>query len=429
MFWVMTVFLLLTAIGMPIAFGLGIAGVVFFLLHPEMPFATIIQLPIAQTQSFALLAVPLFIFAGNLLNACGITNRLIEMSKVLTGHMTGGLAQVSVVLSTLMGGVSGSSTADAAMEARVLGPEMLRTGYSKGYTVAVIGFTSLITSTIPPGIAMIIYGTIGNVSIGRLFAAGLACGVMMMTVMMLTVWITSKRYGYNPVRPVRASASEIFRATIKAIWAVIFPVLLLVGIRLGVFTPSEVGAFACVYAVLVGVIAYRELTWAAFVNALGHTVGDLGGIMFLIAMTGIFGYGIPYERIPQAVTGFVTGMTVNKYVVIYVVVALLFIAGMFIDGSACVLLFTPIFLPLAKSVGVDPVQFGLIVCTVCTLGIMTPPVGVAMYTVCDILKCPIGEYVKKSWPFFIATLIAVSVVIFFPKFVLFLPDLLFRDGF
>lgn len=219
---------------------------------------------------------------------------------------------------------------------------------------------------------------------------------------------------------------EVVRATFKSIWAVIFPVLLLVGIRLGVFTPSEVGAFACVYSILVGVVAYRELTWQKFVQALRHTIGDLGGIMFLIAMTGIFGYGIPYERVPDAVTGFITGMTANPYIVIYIVVGFLFIAGMFIDGSACVLLFTPIFLPLMKAVKVDEVQFGLILCTICTLGIMTPPVGVAMYVVCDILKCPVGEYVRRSWPFFAAAFAVITVYIFWPGLVLFLPDLLFK---
>ncbi|MDR1536151.1 MAG: TRAP transporter large permease [Planctomycetota bacterium] len=423
--WVIAIFLILTAIGMPIAFGLGISGAVFFLLHPEMPFRIVFQLPVTQTQNYALLAVPLFIFAGNLLNSCGITERLIELSKVLTGHMAGGLAQVSVVLSTLMGGVSGSSTADAAMEARILGPDMLRQGYSKGYTVSVIGFTSLITSTIPPGIGLIIYGTTGQVSIGRLFAAGLISGLVMMAVLMITVWLTSLYYGYKPLHQGRAPAGEIVGAAFKSIYAVIFPVLLLVGIRLGVFTPSEVGAFACVYSIFVGVAAYRELTWTAFVQALRQTIGDLGGIMFLIAMTGVFGYGIPYERVPDAVTGFVTGLTANKYVIIYIVVAFLFVAGMFIDGSACVLLFTPIFLPLIKTIGVDEVQFGLILCTICTLGIMTPPVGVAMYIVCEILKCPIGEYVEKSWPFFAAVLMVLTIYTFWPGMVLFLPDLIF----
>ncbi|MBO4392981.1 MAG: TRAP transporter large permease subunit, partial [Spirochaetales bacterium] len=177
-------FIVLLIIGMPVGFSVGISGLFFFFLNPDLPITTIVQLPISQTQTVSLLAVPLFIFAGSLMNASGITERLIKLSMQLAGHLRGGMAQVSVVLSTFMGGCSGSSNADAAMESRILGPEMLKQGYPKGYTSVVIGFTSLITSTIPPGVGMILYGTTGDVSIGRLFMAGLMSGLIMMAVMM-----------------------------------------------------------------------------------------------------------------------------------------------------------------------------------------------------------------------------------------------------
>ena len=168
---VLIAFIILLIIGMPVAFAIGISGALFFIQHPELPFTTVVQLPISATQNFLMLAVPLFIFAGNLMNSSGISERLVKLSLLLTGHMKGGLAQVSVVLSTLMGGVSGSATADAAMESRILGPDMEKQGYPKGYTAAVIAFTSLITATIPPGVNLILYGTVGNVSISRLFIA------------------------------------------------------------------------------------------------------------------------------------------------------------------------------------------------------------------------------------------------------------------
>ena len=199
MLLVVLFFLGFLALGMPIAYAIGISGVVFFLQHLELPFTMIVQLPISQTQNFAMLAVPLFIFAGNLMNEAGITERLIKLSKVLTGHMVGGLAQVSVVLSTFMGGVSGSAIADAAMEARILGPGMIKNGYSKGYSANVIAFTALITATIPPGVGIIIYGTVGEVSIGQLFAAGLIVGIIMMAMLMVTVYFTAKHRGYKPV--------------------------------------------------------------------------------------------------------------------------------------------------------------------------------------------------------------------------------------
>ena len=369
-------FLVFLAIGMPVAFAIGIAGITFFLQHPELPFSMVVQLPISQTQNSPLLAVPLFIFAGNLMNSAGITERLIRLSTLLTGHIRGGLAQVSVVLSTLMGGVSGSATADAAMESRLLGIGMVKKGYSKGYTASVIGFTSLITATIPPGVGIIIYGTTGDVSLGQLFMAGLIVGLIMMVMLMTTVAITAKIRGYVPERSKRASFREITASLGETIWALIFPILLLVGLRFGLFTPSEVGAFACVYGIIVGVFVYKELTWKKFLETLRTTVGDVGAVMFIIALSGLFRYGIPFEHVPQALTSLIIGISTNVYVVLLIIIGFLIIAGMFIEGSVCILLFTPILLPMVTTLGVDPVHFGLIMCTTITMGLLTPPVGI-----------------------------------------------------
>lgn len=425
MLWVVILFLLFLAVGMPVAFSIGIAGVAFFLQHPELPKTIIMQLPVTQTQSFSLLAVPMFIFAGNLMNVSGITSRLIKLASTLTGHMTGGLAQSSVVLSTLMGGVSGSCIADASMEARILGPDMLKRGYSNGYTTNVIAWTSLITATIPPGVGIIIYGTTGNVSVGRLFTAGLVVGLFMMIAQMFTVWITSKRRGYKPERAKRASAKEIFSVLKECIWALLFPVLLLVGLRGGIFTPSEVGSFACVYAVLVGVFAYRELTFKTFLKAMGDSVVDIAAIMFIISLSGIFGYGIPFEKIPDLVSRIILGITSNKFLVLIIIYLVLLVLGMFIDGSVVILLFTPIFLPLAVKVGWDPVVFGILFCSVVTMGNMTPPVGLAMYAACQILNTPIKDYIREMWPFIITVFVFLAVIMLFPNLILFLPNLIY----
>ena len=423
---VMTVFFILLAAGMPVAFAIGIGGLTFFLQHPELPFTIIAQLPVSQTQSIPLMAVPLFIFAGNLLNSTGITRRLIELSTLLTGHMKGGLAQVSVVLSTLMGGVSGSSMADSAMESRILGPAMIKSGYSKGYTGAVIAYTSLITATIPPGIGIIIYGTVGEVSIGQLFAAGLIVGLMMMVVHMLTVFITASIRKYKPERERRATAKEILISLKTTIWALIFPIILLVGIRFGLFTPSEVGSFACVYAIFVGVVIYRELTLKKLIDTIVMSVMDVGAIMFIIAMSGIFGYGIPFDRVPQTLSGFITGITTNKYLVLLIIIFFLLIVGMLMEGSVAILLLTPILLPLATSVGVNPVHFGMIMCTTITMGLNTPPVGINMYTVCGILNVPTGKFIKESMPFLLSTTLFIILLIALPDVVMFLPNLLYR---
>lgn len=197
---VLILFLILLIIGMPVGFAIGISGTAFFLQHTELPITTIVQLPLSQTQNMNLLAVPLFIFAGSLMNSSGITKRLLSLAMLLVGHFRGGLAQVSVLLSALMGGVSGSSNADAAMQARILGPDMKKQGYPVGYIGANIGYSSLIASTIPPGVGMILYGTVGEVSIGRLFAAGLVAGLLLTVILMVMVWITSNMYKFKPAR-------------------------------------------------------------------------------------------------------------------------------------------------------------------------------------------------------------------------------------
>lgn len=424
MILVAILFIVFLALGMPVAFAIGISGAAFFLQNPQLPFTMIAQLPISQTQNFSMLAIPLFIFAGNLMNASGITTRLMKLSSVLTGHMRGGLAQVSVVLSTLMGGVSGSAIADASMEARVLGPDMTKRGYAPGFTANVISWTALITATIPPGVGIILYGTVGEVSIGRLFASGILVGLLMMIALMFTVWVASVRHGYSPEREHRASAREVFSSIKETIWSLLFPVLLLVGIRSGLFTPSEVGAFACLYALAVGFF-YKELNLSKITKTLGDTVVDVGAIMFIIAMSGIFGYGIPYEQIPNMLTKAILGISQNKYAVMGIIFLFLIVLGMFMDGSVVILLFTPIFLPLAKAVGIDPVHFGILFCTIITMGNMTPPVGLAMYAVCSVMNISVRDYTRNMWPFFITVVIVVAILMFFPKLVLFLPNLMF----
>jgi tripartite ATP-independent transporter DctM subunit len=423
---VFIVFLILLFIGVPVGFSVLIAGATFFFQHNDTLYTTIVQLPITQTQNVTLLAVPLFIFAGNLMNSSGITTRLIKLSIALTGHMRGGLAQVSVVLSTLMGGISGSANADAAMEARILGPDMIKQGYPIGYTSCVIAFTSLITATIPPGVSMIMYGTVGNISIGKLFTAGIMIGFIIMALYMILVAITSRIGGFKPIHEKRLTLRQIIPILKETIWAIIFPFLLLFGIRFGLFTPSEVGAFACVYAILIGTFVYKEITFKILIETFEQSVVDIGAIMFMISMSAVFGYGIPIDKLPQKLTILISGFTNNPYTVMGLIVLFLIIAGMFMEGSIIILLTTPILLPLTMSYGIDPIVFGLILCTIVTMGNMTPPVGLAMYTVCGILKCPLEEYIKACIPFILVVLAAEIIFLIFPDIVTFLPNLLYR---
>jgi tripartite ATP-independent transporter DctM subunit len=425
MLLVFCAFIVLILIGMPVAFSIGISGALFFLQHLELPFTVPIQLTVSQTQNFALLAVPLFILSGNFMNQTGITQRLLTLSTMLTGHMRGGLAQVSIALATLMGGVSGSCIADAAMQTRILGPEMLRRGFSKGYTAGILSYGSLMTPIIPPGIGFILYGTVGQVSIGRLFAGGIIPGLILWLSLAITVSMTAKKRGYRPERQGWPKPKEVATATLGGIWAILFPVILLVGLRFGIFTPSEIGAFAVIYSMAVGRFAYRELKWANFKEALEGSTVDVGAVMFLIALSGIFGYGIVFERVPELISKAMLGITTNPHLVMILIVIFLLIAGCFVDGSVLIIMLTPIFLPLATELGFDPVHFGLVFIIAITIGNFTPPVGSAMYAVCSILECPINDYTRESIPFLVAVSLVATLLIFFPVVVLFIPDLIF----
>jgi tripartite ATP-independent transporter DctM subunit len=425
MLLVLGAFVVFLLMGMPVAFAIGISGALFFVQHTELPATIPIQLTISQTQNFALLAVPLFIMAGNFMNKSGITEQLLNLAAVIAGRLKGGLAQVSIALATLMGGVSGSCIADAAMQTRMLGQEMLKRGFSPGYAAGVLSFGSLMTPIIPPGIGFILYGTVGQVSIGRLFAAGFVPAFLLWAALAFTISLTARRRGYAPERKARPTVGEVGRALWGGIWAILFPVILLVGLRFGVFTPSEIGAFAVVYAILIGTVAYRKLTGAGFREALEGSLVDVGAVMFLLAMSGIFGYGIVFERVPEVISGAMLGVSENPQLVLALIVAAILAAGCFIDGSVLIIMLTPIFLPLITTLGVDPVHCGLVFVVAVTIGNFTPPVGAAMFAVCSILRCPIGAYTRESAPFLVAVAAVAMLLIFVPEVVLFVPNLIF----
>ena len=420
-------FVAFLVLGMPIAFVIGIAGFAYFASVPFLNFQTATQMIVAQSQSFAFLAVPFFIFAGNLMNVSGITDRLLSLARLLTRRMYGGTAQISVVMSTLMGGVSGSATADAAMETRILGPEMMRIGYKKGYICAVNCVTALITATIPPSLGLIIFGFVGEVSIGRLFAAGLIPGLLMMAFLMTTTSITSRVYKFDPPKTTapKLSPTELLENLKESVWALLFPIILIVGIRFGVFTPSESGAFAVIYAILIGKFVYKELNWQNFKQALITTLKDNGAIMLIIAMSGPFSYAVTWVKLPVALSNLIFGITSNPQALVLIMIGFLFITGMFVDSNVNFLLLTPIFLPMVKEAGIDPVHFGVLMATVVTLGVMTPPIGSALYTVCGIIDCPPEEYTWYSLPFLAAVLVELAILVFLPDLVLWIPNMVF----
>ncbi|MBQ0143169.1 MAG: TRAP transporter large permease [Prevotellaceae bacterium] len=418
------VFLILLFLNMPVAFAIGIGSLMYFFIGSNLPIEITTQRMVAGTQSFPLLAVPFFILAGNLMNASGITERLIRFSNALTGHLQGSLAHVSIVLSTVMGGVSGSANADAAMQSRILGQKMIDRGYSGGYSASVIAISSLITATIPPSIGLILYGYVGQVSIGKLFLAGIIPGLLMMVILMVISYIIARKRGYDSNNEQRrATLPEIGETLKESIWALMFPVILVVGIRFGIFTASEAGAFAVVYAIVIGFFVYKELNWKNFKEALSQSITDNASILLIISVSSILGFLITYDRLPQNAADFLIGVTTNGSLMVILILIFLVIAGMFIESTVLVLLLTPIFLPVVQQVGIDPVHFGILMMTIVTFGGMTPPVGVTMYTTTSIMKVPLEDYIKESIPFILGVFLLVLILTFFPSLVMFLPDL------
>ena len=336
--------------------------------------------------------------------------------------MTGGLAQASLVLSTLMGGVSGSAVADAAMQSRVLGKGMTGEGYAPGFTGAVLSIGGLITATIPPSIGLILYGYLGEVSIGRLFIAGVVPGFLLMVALMVTTYFVAKKRGYKPVLDSRPTGREVLVALRESIWALLFPLWLLVGIRYGLFTPSEAGAFAVAYALIVGCLIHREMSLKQVLAALQAGVRDIGVIMLIIMFSGVIGYVVSFERVPQSIAELTVGVFSSQWALLLTLALLLVFFGMLLEATVVVMLLTPILVPVITAAGIDPVHFGLVMMILVTFGGMTPPVGISMYAVCGILGCSFVDYSRELLPLALAVIAVVLTIIFVPNLVLFLPN-------
>jgi len=380
---------------------------------------------LSQTQNFLLLAIPLFIFAGNLLNQTGITERVMKLASVLTGHMRAGTAQSNMIIAASLGGITSSAIGDAAMLSRVLGPGMIKRGYSGGFSAAVIGCSALITTMIPPGIGLVLYGSIAEVSIGRLFTAGMVPGILMTIFLMLAVGLRAKQKGYLPEREKRASLKEVAKTFLDCIWAFLFPVILIAGLRFGMFTPSEAGAFACVYAVVIGVVVYKEFSWEKMLQTLESTVVDVGMVMLLIALSAPFSYGIVWDQLPQKMAEFMLGISNIPWMVMLIIIVFLLIAGTAMDSTVLILMLTSILTPIAEQVNVDLVHFGIIMVLTLTMGLLTPPEGAVLYIVCTIFKCSLWDFVKEGWLFMLSVVVVVILIIFWPDLALWLPNLTF----
>lgn len=420
------VMVVLFALGTPIAFAIAISALSFFLVaSDEVPLNIFVQKMVTATDSYPLLAIPFFVLAGAIMNRAGITRKLLALADALVGHVTGALAQMCTVLATLLGGLTASSSADAAMLAKVLGPEMTRHGYSPAFAAVITSCAAIITALIPPSIGLIIYGYIADASIGRLFVGGIVPGLMLAGSLMIVTAIISKRRGYLPLRQVRASRAELFTAFREALWALSIPVFIIAGIRYGIFTPTEAGAITVLYVILVGLFAYRSLRLADLPKLLQETALDTASVMLMICAASAFGFYLAWERIPPQMAAWLVSLTQDPTMLLLLINLMLILLGTAVEGTSALIILTPIFVPILVKLGIDPVHFGIVLVTNLTIAGVTPPVGQMMFISSQVLKVPMDDYTMEVLPFLGALLGVLVLLTLFPQLTLWLPNLMY----
>lgn len=398
---------------MPIFVSLIASCAVYFVLTPNAALEILAQRFTSGIESTALLAVPFFVCAGVFMNYCGITSRIMDFCSVLTGRLCGGLAQVNILLSTLMGGLSGSNIADAAMEAKILVPEMEKAGLSKSFSTVVTAFSSVITPLIPPGICMILYGTMSGVSIGKIFIAGIAIGLLTCVMLMVLTYCISRKRGYMPIRTQRVSGREFWDSFRRAFFPLCLPIVIIGGIRIGIFTPTEAGAVAIVYSVVLG-LAYGELKKNEIFEALKESVITTGSILPIVGAASVLSWILTKEQIPQSLSALLVTSISNKYLFLLAVNLFLLLVGMFLEGTAATIILVPLLAPIAAQFGIDEIQFAFIYIFNLSIGAISPPMGTLMYVTCGITGCKTKDFLKEAVPYFILFLAELLLITFVP---------------
>lgn len=414
MLWLVAIlFVLLLLLGVPVGLILLSLSVAYVLFEPALMDVVLAQRVVQGTQSFPLLAVPLFILVGELMNISGISRRVMDFASALTRGIWGGMAQTNILLSTLLAGMSGSANGDAAMQAKILVPEMTKRGYPLGYSSAITAMSSLIAPMIPPGIGLILFGFVTNTSIGALFAGAIIPGLLLAATMMAQTYFITRANRWDPPRASTPDDPPLWRSFIGALPAILLPVLIIIGIRGGIFTPAEAAGVAVVYTVIC-VIAYREADWPQIWRALRSAVSTTGAILLVLAASAAFSWVLTFERVPQTIAEGMLTLTDNPILMLSVIGLMVLVAGAFIEGTALILILGPIFLPVTNALGIDPVHYGVVLVLMCHLGGVTPPVGTIMFTTCTITKTPLTAFMRAVWPMIVAYLAFAMLLICVP---------------
>ena len=412
--------LLLIAIGLPIAFAIGVVAWVYMLVS-GVPMIVLAQRIATGPDSWVLLAMPLFVLAGLLMNDTGISSRILRFAEAMIGHMKGGLAMVNVLASMLFGGVSGSSVADTAALGSVLIPGMSKKGYTPEVSAAITSSSASIGIVIPPSIPMILYGAITGVSVGTLFIAGIIPGILIGLSQMMVIAVLARRHDWGAVETF--SWRRLGITAIEGAPGLLMPIIIIGGIVSGVFTPTEAGAIAVAYGLVISILFYRALTFAALYRALVNAGVLTAVVMIIISMSYAFGWVMAHEQVPHAIATWVAGLDLGPMAFLFLVSAILIVMGAILHGDPLLLIMVPILFPAVAALGIDPLHFGMVMVFCIAIGQQTPPVGSTLFVVSAIAKRNIFAVSRANIPFVIALIAVLALIILVPKVTFILPEL------
>ena len=416
-------FLAFLLLGFPVAYSLGLSSACYF-VAAGMPLNTMTARFFAGLDSFTMLCIPGFVLAGNLMNSGGITGQIVVFCDKLIGHIRGGMGLANIVASMIFAGVSGTAVADSASIGGILIPAMVQQGYDEDFSVGVTAASSCIGPIIPPSLPMIMAGTLTGISVSKMFVAGIIPGILMGFGMMgVSYYISVKRN--HPKNERRATLKEILVSGKQAFWALLMTVIILVGILSGLVTPTEASIIAVLYAIVVGFFIYKELTFKKLLVVMRDSMVTTAGIMALVGFANIFAYILTKEQIPTMIANAMLALTTNKYILLILINILLLFVGCFMETIAALLILFPVLLPVVTSVGVDPIQFGVMCVLNLVLGLTTPPVGVCLFVTSAIGKISLARASKAVMPFLLLNLGVLLLVSFCPPVTLILVNLFF----
>ena len=414
----------LLIMGVPVAIALGGSSLVYVLLSGQVPDLVVVHRMVNGVDSFPLLAVPFFILAGNLMNTAGITNRIFDFAKACVGWMRGGLGHVNVGASVVFAGMSGAAVADAGGLGTIEIKAMRDAGYEPDFSVGVTAASSTIGPIIPPSLPMVIYGVVASASIGQLFAAGLIPGLLMAVALMIMVaWYARRR---NYPRDARFSLANLGQSFLRAFLSLLTPAIIVGGILLGVFTPTEAAVAACAYALILGLIVYRTLTWRRLLRVSFDTIETTAIIMLIVAGASIFAWILTSNRVTELFADFILTVTENPYLILLLINLILIVVGCFMETIAAITILVPVLLPIVVKLGIDPVHFGVVMVLNLMIGLLTPPVGMVLYVLSRVSGVPFERCVSATWPFLIPLVTVLFAVTFIPALSMWLPTLIYR---